>query len=99
MPDSSRSHRRHHRSGSSEQTARRRVVSAGQVFRHVLLAAVYLNLMLLAHTGLIEWREDDWATLLVVASATMGGHLAYLGQKFLAWKKKQRDSRSLRAVG
>ena len=99
MPESSRSHRHHHRSGRSEAPPRRRVVSAGQVLRHVLLAAAYLNMMLLAHTGLIEWREDEWATLLVAASATMGAHLAYLGQKFMAWKKKQRDSRSLRAVG
>lgn len=98
---SGRSHRsgRSGRSRRSASSNRGRVVSALKVFQHVLLAAAYLNVMLLAHTGLLEWREDEWALLLIVASAAMGAHVSFLGLKFMAWKKKRRDSRALSAFG
>jgi hypothetical protein len=97
--------RRGHRSakrsggGSNRFGNSRRTVPAGVAMGHSLLLALSASMVVIGSTGVLEWRDDDFLNLVIGASFLVGMQVMYLVQKYLRWRQKQRDRRTLKAVG
>jgi len=100
-PQGRRGHRSANRSGggSSRFGSSRRTVPAGVAMGHSLLLALSASMVVIGSTGVLEWRDDDFLNLVIGASFLMGMQVMYLVQKYLRWRQKQRDRRTLKAVG
>jgi hypothetical protein len=85
--------------GSSRSGSSRRTVPAGVAMGHSLLLALSASMVVIGSTGVLEWRDDDFLNLVIGASFLMGMQVMYLVQKYLRWRQKQRDRRTLKAVG
>jgi len=84
---------------SSRFGSSRRTVPAGVAMGHSLLLALSASMVVIGSTGVLEWRDDDFLNLVIGASFLMGMQVMYLVQKYLRWRQKQRDRRTLKAVG
>jgi len=99
-PGARRSGRHGNRSGSRRRFGNtQRTVPAGVAMGHSLLLALSASMVVIGAAGVLEWRDDDFLNLVIGASFLMGMQVMYLVQKYLRWRKKQRDRQALKAVG
>ena len=95
-----RSRGRHRSSSATRQSASsRRVIPAGPAMGHSLVIAVLSALIVVSHTGVLEWRDDDFLNLLIGCSFLLGMQAMYLMQKYLKWRRRQLERRSLKSIG